>query len=63
MSFADGTPERDAVVGAYAHSQRLMVIAGACFVPLCIASIWIWKNINVKKLEQEQGKQTKGLVF
>ena len=63
MSFADGTPERDAVVGAYAHSQRLMIIAGACFVPLCIASIWIWKNINVKKLEQEQGKQTKGLVF
>ena len=63
MSFADGTPERDAVVGAYAHSQRLMIIAGACFVPLCIASVWIWKNINVKKLEQEQGKQTKGLVF
>lgn len=63
MSFADGTPERDAVVGAYAHSQRLMVIAGACFIPLCIASIFIWKNINVKKLEEEQGKQTKGLVF
>lgn len=63
MSFADGTLERAAVVGAYAHSQRLMVIAGACFVPLCIASIFIWKNINVKKLEEERGKQTKGLVF
>jgi nitrate/nitrite transporter NarK len=63
MSFLDGTPERAAVVGAYAHSQRLMVIAGACFIPLCVASIWIWKNINVKKLEKEQGKQTKGLVF
>ncbi|KAJ4300848.1 hypothetical protein N0V90_002936 [Kalmusia sp. IMI 367209] len=63
MSFLDGTPERDAVVGAYAHVQRLMVIAGACFVPLCIASIWFWKNINVKKLEQERGKQTKGMVF
>lgn len=63
MSFADGTPERAAVVGAYAHSQRLMVIAGACFIPLCVASIFIWKNINVKKLEEEQGKQTKGLVF
>lgn len=63
MSFADGTPERAAVVGAYAHTQRLMVIAGACFIPLCVASIFIWKNINVKKLEEEQGKQTKGLVF
>ena len=63
MSFADGTLEREAIVGAYAHVQRLMVIAGACFIPLCIASIFIWKNINVKKLEEEQGKQTKGLVF
>ncbi|KAF3041761.1 hypothetical protein E8E12_009085 [Didymella heteroderae] len=63
MSFLEGTPERDAVVGAYAHSQRLMVITGACFVPLCILSIFIWKNINVKKLEEERGKQTKGLVF
>ncbi|KAJ4349068.1 hypothetical protein N0V95_004893 [Ascochyta clinopodiicola] len=63
LSLADGTPEREALVGAYAHTQRLMVIAGAAFIPLCIASIFIWKNINVKKLEEEQGKQTKGLVF
>ena len=63
MSFADGTPERDAIVGAYAHVQRLMVIAGSCFVPLCVASIWVWRNINVRKLEQQQGKQTKGMVF
>tara|TARA_R110002003_G_scaffold118_1_gene10522 strand:- start:3774 stop:4700 length:927 start_codon:yes stop_codon:yes gene_type:complete len=63
MSFLDGTPERDAVVGAYADVQRKMVITGACFVPLCFASIWIWRNINVKKLEEEKGKQTKGTVF
>lgn len=62
-SFADGTPERDAVVDAFAHTERLMVVAGACFIPLCIASIWLWKNINVKKVEEEQGKQTKGMVF
>ena len=62
-SFLDGTPERDAVVGAYAHVQRLFVITGACLVPLCLASIFIWKNINVKKLEEEKGKQTKGNVF
>ncbi|KAL6703648.1 hypothetical protein ACN47E_009422 [Coniothyrium glycines] len=61
--FLDGTPERDAVVGAYAHVQRLFVITGACLVPLCLASIFIWKNINVKKLEAEKGKQTKGNVF
>ncbi|USP81792.1 siderophore transporter [Curvularia clavata] len=63
MSFLDGTPERDAVVGAYADVQRKMVITGACFVPLCLACIFVWKNINVKKLEEEKGKQTKGNVF
>ncbi|KAF2124426.1 siderophore iron transporter-like protein mirB [Dothidotthia symphoricarpi CBS 119687] len=62
-SFLDGTPERDAIVGAYAHAQRLMVITGSCFVPLCFASILIWKNINIKKLEEEKGRQTRGTVF
>jgi MFS family permease len=62
-SFADGTPERDAIVGAYADVQRKMVITGACFVPLCLACIWVWKNTNIKKLEKEEGKQTKGTVF
>jgi hypothetical protein len=63
MAFADGTPERDAIVGAYADVQRKMVITGACFMPLTIASIFIWRNINLKKLEEEEGKQTKGTVF
>ncbi|PVI01015.1 putative transporter [Periconia macrospinosa] len=63
QSFADGTPEREAIVAAYAHVQRLMVIAGACFIPLCILSIFFWRNINVKNLEEEKGKQTKGMVF
>ncbi|KAH7384696.1 siderophore iron transporter-like protein mirB [Pyrenochaeta sp. MPI-SDFR-AT-0127] len=63
MSFLDGTPERDAVVGAYSHVMRLMVITGVALVPLCFASIFIWKNINVRKLEEEHGKQTKGTVF
>jgi hypothetical protein len=62
-SFLDGTPERDAIVGAYGDVQRKMVITGACFVPLCLACIWVWKNTNVKKLEEEEGKQTKGNVF
>jgi hypothetical protein len=32
-------------------------------VPLCLACIWVWKNTNIKKLEKEEGKQTKGTVF
>lgn len=63
MSFEDGTPEREAVVGAYADVQRKMAIAGACFMPVILASVWIWKNVNIKKLEEEKGTQTKGTVF
>ncbi|CAI7639978.1 unnamed protein product [Penicillium glandicola] len=54
MSYADGTAERDAIVGAYADVQRKMAIVGVCFVPLCILCTWFWRNVNVKKLEKEQ---------
>jgi hypothetical protein len=63
MSYADGTPERDAIVGAYGDVMRKMVIAGAAFMPLVLASIYIWRNVNVRKLEQEKGSQTKGNVW
>lgn len=63
LEFADGTPEREAIVGAYSYTMRVMVIIGACLMPLCLLSIYFWKNINIKKLEEEKGKQTKGTVF
>lgn len=63
MSFLDGSPEREAVIGAYGDVQRKMVTVGVCFIPLCLGTIVLWKNINVRKLEEEQGKQTKGTVF
>ncbi|KKA26858.1 hypothetical protein TD95_002451 [Thielaviopsis punctulata] len=62
MSFPDGSSGRKAVVGAYGATQRYMVIAGACFMPFCLLSIWMWRNVNVKKLEAK-GTQTKGNVF
>ncbi|CAG8128411.1 unnamed protein product [Penicillium salamii] len=54
MKYADGTAEREAIVGAYSNVQRKMVIVGVCFVPLCIACTWFWRSINVKKLFKEQ---------
>ncbi|KAJ5772783.1 Major facilitator superfamily domain general substrate transporter [Penicillium paradoxum] len=60
MSYADGTPERDAIVGAYADLQRKMAIVGVCFVPFCILCTWFWRNVNVKKLGKEQ---TAGKVY
>ncbi|KAI8935593.1 hypothetical protein NX059_008159 [Plenodomus lindquistii] len=63
LSYADGTPERDAIVGAYSYVMRNMVIVGVALIPLCLASIFIWRNINIKKQEEEEGKQTKGTIF
>ncbi|KAI1076898.1 MFS general substrate transporter [Whalleya microplaca] len=62
-SYPMGSPIRNAIIAAYADVQRKMVIAGACFIPLCVVCILIWKNINVKKLEETKGKQTKGNVW
>ncbi|KAL2752936.1 hypothetical protein ACRALDRAFT_1065920 [Sodiomyces alcalophilus JCM 7366] len=63
MSFQDGDPIRDAIVGAYADVQRRMAIAGACFMPAIFLCVFIWRNVNVVKLEKERGTQTKGTVF
>lgn len=54
MKYADGSAERDAIVGAYSNVQRKMVIVGVCFVPLCVACTWFWRSVNVKKLYKEQ---------
>ncbi|KAL4949784.1 major facilitator superfamily domain-containing protein [Aspergillus filifer] len=64
MEFGDGSPEREAIVASYAHVMRLMVIAGAALMPLCLVSIVIWRNINLRKVEEERGKQTgRGTIF
>lgn len=63
MSYPRGTPERDAIIHAYSDVQRIMAIAGSCVMAVCILCLFLWRSINVKKLEEEKGKQTKGTVF
>ncbi|WYZ42482.1 hypothetical protein EsH8_VI_000181 [Colletotrichum jinshuiense] len=63
LSYLDGDPIRDAIVSTYAEVQHKMVIAGACLIPPCLASILLWKHLNIKKIEAERGGQTKGNVF
>ncbi|KAL4916481.1 major facilitator superfamily domain-containing protein [Aspergillus aurantiobrunneus] len=54
LEFADGTAEREAIVGAYGELQRKMVIVGVCLVPVCVACTWFWRGVNVKRLVREQ---------
>ncbi|KAK1638528.1 major facilitator superfamily transporter [Colletotrichum phormii] len=63
LSYPMGSPIRTAIIESYADVQRKMVIAGCAFIPLVLLSLLIWRNINVKTVEEEKGKQTKGTVF
>ncbi|GJC99460.1 major facilitator superfamily transporter [Colletotrichum higginsianum] len=63
LSYPMGSPIRTAIIAAYADVQRKMVIAGCAFIPLIFLSLLLWRNINVKTVEEEKGKQTKGTVF
>ncbi|KFZ11365.1 hypothetical protein V502_07586 [Pseudogymnoascus sp. VKM F-4520 (FW-2644)] len=58
-----GSLEREAIVGTYRHVMKLMTITGVCLMPLCALAIFFWKNVNIRKLEEEKGKQTKGTVL
>ncbi|KAI1150394.1 siderochrome-iron transporter MirB [Nemania diffusa] len=63
LSYPMGSPIREAIIAAYGDVQRKMVIAGSAFLPVCLICLLLWKNINVKKLEETRGKQNKGNVF
>lgn len=58
LNYEWGSPVRDAIVTAYGDTQRVLAIAGASFMPLMFVSILVWKNRDVRKMEQ-----TKGTVF
>lgn len=63
QSYPFGSPIRDAIIAAYADVQRKMVIAGSAFIPLLVICIVVWRNVNVKKLEEINGNQAKGTVW
>ncbi|KAF4849538.1 MFS siderochrome iron transporter 1 [Colletotrichum siamense] len=58
LSYAWGSPIRAGIIQAYGDVQRHMVICGAAFMPLALACVFFWKNVNVSKVHQ-----TKGQVF
>lgn len=62
QSYPMGSPGRDAIIASYGHVQRIMVIVGCCFLPLCILCLFLWKNVNVKKLEAAE-RLKKGTIF
>ncbi|KAI8978997.1 major facilitator superfamily domain-containing protein [Pilobolus umbonatus] len=56
-SFADGTPEKDAINKSYSEAQRLMLIVSTCFYIVSFLSVYMWRDVDVKNT-----KKVKGLV-
>ncbi|KXJ88103.1 major facilitator superfamily transporter [Microdochium bolleyi] len=59
LQMADpiGTPIRDAVIAAYADVMHKMVIAGVCLIPLLVVSVIVWRNKNVKEVQEKEQAQ------
>lgn len=57
LGFPVGTPARDAIIASYGHVQRLMVIAGCAFLPVCIACLFMWRNINVNTVDAKNRRK------
>ncbi|TLD18107.1 hypothetical protein PspLS_10460 [Pyricularia sp. CBS 133598] len=45
---------RDAINAAYGDMQHKMVIAGCCFTPFVIGAIWLWEDMDVRKIDAER---------
>jgi hypothetical protein len=56
MSYAPGTPARDAINRAYGDSQRYMLIGGSSILVLAIAAVAVWRDIKVKDFKQTKGR-------
>lgn len=55
LSYPMGSPERTAIIDAYAVAQRRMLIAAVAVLPLEIICVLIWRNIQVKTIKQVKG--------
>ncbi|KAL1640675.1 hypothetical protein SLS58_006689 [Diplodia intermedia] len=54
-SYPVGSPERDGINAAYGASQRIMCITSVCILVGALASVSLWRNLNVKQIKQVRG--------
>lgn len=55
LSYAWGTPVREAIIGAYAMAQTRMLIAGTAVMAFTLVWVVMIKNISVKNSDQVKG--------
>lgn len=55
LAFPMGSPARTAIIDGYGFVMKRMVIAGSCFLPLCLFCVLAWKRVNVSKVAKREG--------
>ncbi|KAK1145222.1 hypothetical protein N8T08_004375 [Aspergillus melleus] len=51
-----GSDARNAINRSYSETQRLMLIAATCLYIFTLGSVIMWKDVNVKKINQVKGR-------
>ena len=55
LAYQMGTLEREAIMAAYAVGMRRMLIAAIALLPMGIAWVAMWRNIQLKNVTQVKG--------
>lgn len=63
MQYPMGSLVRDVVMAAYRVAQNSLVIVAICFVPVAIACVFMWNNIDVRKRDDRENVRTKGVIW
>lgn len=58
-----GSAIRGAIIAAYWVTQQNMVITGICVTPLALGCVLMWKDINLKKEDEEETGMPRGLIW
>jgi hypothetical protein len=58
LSYEKGSAAREAIMQAYAVTQKKMLIAGTAVMALCLVWMFLIKNVNLR-----DNKQVKGVLF
>lgn len=56
LLYPFGSPERTAVIAAYADTQWYLTIAGTVFLIPCFVYIAVWRDFKVKELRKVKGR-------
>ena len=56
LKYPRDSPIPLAIDSAYGEAIRIQAIVGACVLPLLLASVIFWKDLDLKKLQQTEGQ-------